>query len=262
MPEYEHVTVEFVDTVGRIVMDRPGKNNAMDARMAGEIRDAAVKLVEDDDLRCIVLTGTGGTFNTGADLTTLSGDGSDGARLRGIAGRLHAAVSELARAPKPVVTGVNGVAAGGGMGPALCGDIVLVSETARFEFAYPRIGLSADGASTYFLPRLVGLRKAQEIALRDEPVLAGEAVEIGLATETVPDDEFDDRLAASATSLAEGPTRAYAVTRQLLRESFERGLDEQMAVEANELANLTRTGDYTRGIEAFRGDEAAEFEGK
>lgn len=262
MPEYEHVAVERGDAVGRIVMDRPGKNNAMDARMAGEIRDAAIELVEDDDLRCIVLTGTGATFNTGADLTTLSGDESDGARLRGIAGRLHAAVSELARAPKPVVTGVNGVVAGGGIGLALCGDVVLAAESARFEFAYPRIGLSADGASTYFLPRLVGLRRAQEIALRDEPVPAEEAVEIGLATEAVPDDEFDDRLAEEAASLAEGPTRAYAVTRRLLRESFERGLDEQMAVEADELAGLTATADYARGIEAFLGDEAAEFEGE
>jgi 2-(1,2-epoxy-1,2-dihydrophenyl)acetyl-CoA isomerase len=262
--DLEHVTVTHAadGAVGRITFDRPERNNAMDERAADELHRAAIELVEDDTVRCIVLTGTGGAFNTGADLTTLSGDASDGARIRHIAGDLHGMVSQLARAPKPVVCGVNGVAAGGGVGPSICGDVVLAAESARFEFAYPRIGLSADGGSSYFLPRLVGLREAQRIAFRDEPVGAEEAADIGLATEAVPEDEFEERLAAEAARLAEGPTLAHAATKGLLRSSLDRSLDEQLATEAETIAGLTATDDFSRGIDAFLGDGDAEFEGE
>jgi 2-(1,2-epoxy-1,2-dihydrophenyl)acetyl-CoA isomerase len=261
--EYEHVTVTRAadGAVGRLTFDRPERNNAMDQRAADELNRAAIDLVEDDSVRCILLTGTGGAFNTGADLTTLSGDASDGAVIRRIAGDLHGMVSQLARAPKPVVCGVNGVAAGGGVGPAICGDVVLAAESARFEFAYPRIGLSADGGSSYFLPRLVGLREAQRIAFRDEPVAAEEAVEVGLATEAVPDDAFEERLAEEAARLAEGPTLAHAATKGLLRSSLDHSLDEQLATEAETIAGLTATEDFARGIESFLGDGGAEFEG-
>ncbi|WP_276261546.1 enoyl-CoA hydratase/isomerase family protein [Haloglomus litoreum] len=262
--DLEHVTVTHAadGAVGRITFDRPERNNAMDARAADELNRAAIDLVEDEAVRCIVLTGTGGAFNTGADLTTLSGDASDGAYIRRIAGDLHRMVSQLVRAPKPVVCGVNGVAAGGGVGPAICGDIVLATESARFEFAYPRIGLSADGGSSYFLPRLVGLREAQRIAFRDEPVGAEEAVEVGLATEAVPDGEFEERLAAEAARLAEGPTMAHAATKGLLRSSLDRSLDEQLATEAETIAGLTATEDFSRGLDAFLGKDEAEFEGE
>ncbi|WP_254830711.1 enoyl-CoA hydratase/isomerase family protein [Haloglomus salinum] len=260
----EHVDVTHAadGAVGRITFDRPERNNSMDQQAADELQRAAIDLVEDDAVRCIVLTGTGGAFNTGADLTALSGDGSDGATVRRIAGALHGMVSQLARAPKPVVCGVNGVAAGGGVGPAICGDVVLAAESARFEFAYPRIGLSADGGSSYFLPRLVGLREAQRIAFRDEPVGAGEAADIGLATEAVPDDEFEERLAAEAARLAEGPTLAHAATKGLLRSSLDRSLDEQLATEAETIAGLTATEDFSRGLDAFLGEGGADFQGE
>lgn len=243
-------------------MDRPGSNNSFDPEMSEELHRAAIELVEDDAIRCIVLTGTGRTFSTGADLGALSADAEDAALLRSMAHQLHGTVSQLHRAPKPVVCGVNGVAAGGGIGLAICGDIVLVAESARFEFAYPRIGLSADGGSSYFLPRLVGLRRAQEIAFRDEPVGAEEAVDIGLATEAVPDDEFEDEVAEEAARLADGPTRAHAATKALLRQSLDRQLDEQMATEASTIAGLAGTDDYRIGIEAFFSDEPPEFRGE
>lgn len=258
----EHVSVTRTDAVGRITMDRPESNNSFDPRMSEELHEAAIELVEDDTVRCIVLTGTGRTFSTGADLGALSADAGDAAVIRSMAHQLHGTVSQLHRAPKPVVCGVNGVVAGGGIGLSLCGDIVLVTESARFEFAYPRIGLSADGGSSYFLPRLVGLRRAQEIAFRDEPVGATEAAEIGMATEAVPDDEFEERLDEEAARLAGGPTRAHAATKALLRQSLDRQLDEQMATEASTIAGLTGTGDYQRGIEAFFAKEPADFQGE
>ncbi len=261
MEQYDHVRVEHVEDVGRLVLDRPDANNAMDARMAAEMAAAATELAGDGAVRCIVLTGSSGTFNTGADLTVLSGDAGDARTLREIAGSLHATVTTLARADKPVVCGVNGVAAGGGVGPAICGDVVVVAGSARFEFAYPRIGLSADGGSTYFLPRLVGLRRAQELAFRDEPIGAEEAADIGLATEAVADDAFDERLAEVAAELAAGPTRAFATTKALLRTSFDRTLEGQLSREAETLTALTATGDYERGIEAFFEDAEPSFRG-
>lgn len=255
------VRVDREGAVATITLDRPRSNNSVDLATAEALRAAAVDLVADDDVRCIVTTGVGATFNTGADLSVLDGDATDEGTIRSLADRLHAYVSELARAPKPVVCGVNGVVAGGGIGPSMCGDVVLAAESARWEFAYPRVGLSADGGSSYFLPRLVGLRRAQEIAFRDEPVGAAEAAEIGLATEVVPDDAFDDRLAEEARRLADGPTRAYAQTRALLRTSFDRGLDEQLAAEAERIASLTRTDDFAEGVEAFFARRDPDFRG-
>jgi 2-(1,2-epoxy-1,2-dihydrophenyl)acetyl-CoA isomerase len=262
MADYETIEVTRTGAVARLAFDRPDAHNALDRRMAEELVDAAHDLVSDDGVRCLAVTGNGPAFNTGADLTTLAGDGTDERRLRGFAGHLHEFVGSLLRAPKPVVTGVNGVAAGGGLGPALCGDVVLVAEGARLEFAYPRIGLSGDGGSTYLLPRLVGLRRAQELAVRDEPVSGREAVDVGLATERVPDDELDERLAAEAERLAAGPTRAYGATKRLLHRSFEQSLERHLGEEADTIAGLTNTEDYARGHAAFGDEEDPSFVGE
>ncbi|MEF8915723.1 enoyl-CoA hydratase/isomerase family protein [Natronomonas sp.] len=259
---YETIAVSRTDAVGRIAFDRPDAHNSLNERMAEELVEATHDLVSDDAVRAIALTGNGPVFNTGADLTMLSGDESDESTIRSLASNLHEFMSQLVRAPKPVVTGVNGVAAGGGLGPAICGDIVLIAESARLEFAYPRIGFSGDGGSTYLLPRLVGLRKAQEIAFRDEPIPAAEADEIGLATEVVPDDELADRLAEEAERLADGPTQAYATTKRLLAESFDNSLDAQLGEEAETIAVLTNTEDFSRGHDAFGSDETPEFTGE
>lgn len=262
MEDLETLELTRDGAVATIAFDRPDAHNALNGAMTSELADVAHEVVSNDDVRCIALTGNGSVFNTGADLTTLSGDGSDESIIRTLAGDLHEFLGQLLRAPKPVVTGINGVAAGGGLGPAICGDVVLVAESARLEFAYPRIGLSADGGSTFLLPRLVGLRRAQELAFRDEPVGAAEAVDVGLATETVPDEDLADRLADEAERLAEGPTRAYATTRRLLAESFGNSLEEQLAKEADEIAALTHTEDFSRGHAAFGDDEEPEFVGR
>lgn len=258
----EHIRIERADAVGRIVLDRPQRNNAMDPETADGLARATVALADDDDVRCLVLTGTGSAFNSGADLSSLSGDPSESDYFRRIVTDLHTAVRALARAPKPVVAAVNGVAAGGGIGPALAADLVVMSDEARFEFAYPRIGLSGDGGSTFFLPRLVGPRRAAEIALFDEPIDAERAVEWGLANECVSADAFEDRVAELATDLAAGPTRAHAATTRLMREGLSRGFDAQLSAEADSLVALAERDDYAAGIRAFHADEEPEFCGE
>ncbi|MEF8773443.1 MAG: enoyl-CoA hydratase/isomerase family protein [Halobacteriales archaeon] len=261
MDDYDHIELERTDGVARLALSRPGEHNALHGEMIDELAAATTRLVEDRAVRALVLTGSGDAFCTGADLSVLSGGPEDARKLRRLAVRLHATVRTLAAAPIPVVTGVNGVAAGGGLGLALVGDLVLVHPEARFEFVYPRIGLSGDGGSTYFLPRLVGLRRAMEIALLDEPISPERAVADGLATEVV-DGDFDRRLAAVAADLADGPTKAYAATKRLLHRSFARELGVQLAAETDSIARLARTDDYAAGYEAFFGDDEPTFRGE
>lgn len=258
---YETIECTREDGVGRVVFDRPDAHNSINRTMSEELSSAAQELASDDAVRCIALSANGPTFNTGADLTMLSGDGSDEATIRGVASGLHEFVSQLVHAPKPVVTAVDGVAAGGGLGPAICGDIVLAGESARFEFAYPRIGFSGDGGSTYLLPRLVGTRTAQEIAFRDEPIGAERAEAIGLVTEAVPEG-LDERFHAEAERLAAGPTKGYAETKRLLAKSLDTPLDAQLADEGATIARLTKTEDFARGHAAFGTDETPEFTGE
>lgn len=258
----DHLTVRRDGGVATLIIDRPGAHNSLTPALLDDLVDATTDLLTDDAVRCLVLTGAGPAFCAGADLGMLAGDGSDEARVRALATRLHVLVRDLVTAPKPVVTGVNGVAAGGGLGPALAGDLVLAAEDARFEFAYPRIGLSGDGGSTWLLPRLVGLRRATGLVLRDDPVGAGEAVELGLASEVVPSDGFEARLADVAADLADGPTRAYGETKALLARSVERGLERHLADETRRIARLTGTADYARGLAAFGTDEEPAFEGR
>lgn len=262
MTDSDHLTVDVADGVGRIVMDRPEKHNSMDPGMARDLRSAIRRVADDGSARCLVLTGTRGVYNTGADLSTLEGDESDAERIESIASPLHDAIRALTTAPKPVVTGINGVAAGGGIGLSIASDVALCAEDARFEFAYPKIGLSGDGGATWFLPRLVGLRRTQEFAFLDEPIGPEEAVDRGLVTEAVSTEEFDDRLAEIAADLADGPTRAYGRLRRLLFESRDRTLNQQLALEKDQITRLTFTEDYAAGIEAFLGKEDPAFEGR
>lgn len=258
MPSVESVTN---DGLAQITMNRPESHNSMTAEMAHEMKGSIENAAADDAIRAITLTGSEGTFNTGADLTTLDGTPDDAERLDEIARGLHGAVRAIVGAPIPVVVGVNGVVAGGGLGLALAGDVVLVSDEARFEYAYPAIGLSGDGGATWLLPRLVGWRTAQSLMLRDESVPAGEAVELGLATEVVPAAALSDRITETARTLADGPTRAYGEIKTLLREGASRDLDPHLADERRRLTNLTETADYRRGLTAFLEGEEPTFEG-
>ena len=255
------LTIERKGGVATVTLDNPEGRNAFDTGTADELIEAATTLGTDPDVRCIVLTHTGEYFGTGADLTQLSGDASDEPDIRQLAGRLHEAVIQFHQAPTPVVGGIDGVAAGAGFGLALLPDLLLVSEDARLEFAYPRIGLTGDGGSTFFLPRLVGLRAAKEIALLDEPIDAERAVELGLANEVVPADEFDERLDELASDVASGPTTALGSTARLLTESFDRSIESQLAAETDTIGQATATEDYERGFTAFFGDEDPEFVG-
>ena len=259
---YDDLRVDREDGVARITLDSTKRLNSLHPTMANDFFEVVTELVENSEIRCIAITGTGEVFGAGANLAGLDGNKSDGPALRRLASMLHDIVVQLHQAEKPVVVGVNGIAAGAGFSLALTGDVVLVSDDASFEYAYQRVGLTGDGGSTFFLPRLVGLRRAKEIALLGEPISPERAVKLGVATEVVSDDEFDDRLSEMAERLASGPTAAFGATKRLLTESFDRGLTDQMATETDAIARATHTEDYARGHAAFFGDDEPEFVGR
>lgn len=260
--EYDNLRVRRDEGVARITLDSTSNFNSVNPGMAEELLHAVTELGEDESVRCLALTGTDGIFCSGADLSLFDGDGEDAPQIRRLASTLHDALLQLHQTRKPLVVGINGVAAGAGFSIALAGDAVVMSDDARLEYAYGRVGLTGDGGSTFWLPRLVGLRRAKEIALLDEPIDADYAVALGLVTESVPAAEFEERLDSMTDRLADGPTAALGATKRLLTESFERGFAEQMAAETDRIAEATRTEDFQRGHGAFFGDDEPEFVGR
>lgn len=260
--EYETLDATVRESVCHVRMDTDAPFNALTPTLVEELLDVAVHCNEELDVRAIALTGSEDGFCAGADLRLFEGGEADPRKLRRLAITLHEAIEELHAVGVPIVTGVNAVAAGAGFGLALHGDLVLISDEARLEFAYPRIGLAADAGTTFLLPRLVGLRKAMEIALRNEAIGPQEAVDLGLATEAVAHEDLPDRLDDLAHEVASGPTVAFGETRRLMYGSFDRGLADQLAAEQEAMSRAVRTDDFRRGLEAFFQKGAPEFRGE
>jgi 2-(1,2-epoxy-1,2-dihydrophenyl)acetyl-CoA isomerase len=262
MSEYDNIVVDREGAVAHVTLDSESRMNGITHDLCAELLHAVTDLGEDPDVRCLTLSGSGDAFCAGADLSMLAGDGSDAPEIRRLASKLHDVVLQLHQIEKPCVVGVNGVAAGAGFGLALAGDIVVMSADARLEYAYPRIGFTGDGGSTFLLPRLVGLRRAKEIALLDEPIDPDYAVSLGLVTESVPAEEFEERLNEQSQRLAEGPTAAMGATKRLLAESFDRDLAQQLAEETDAMATAAKSEDFQRGYDAFFSKEDPDFVGR
>jgi 2-(1,2-epoxy-1,2-dihydrophenyl)acetyl-CoA isomerase len=189
-------------------------------------------------------------------------DESASAGMRRGASLLHDAVVQFHEAEVPVVTGVNGAAVGAGLSLAIMGDYVLASGDAYFQYGYSGIGATGDGSSTYYLPRVVGLREAKRLALLNERIEPEEAAEIGLATEAVPGTEFEARLDEVAGRIADGPTVALGRSMKLMTESTSARLEEQLAAETDSIARTARTHDFAEGVSAFGAKRDPEFEGR
>jgi len=260
---YETIRFEVADGVATLTIDRPDAANAMNARFMTELLHAAIACDEDPSVRAVVVTASGQqAFSAGGDLAAFGALGPAlPAALKKMTTELHGALSRLARMEAPVVTAVNGVAAGGGFSLAVAGDLVLAAASARFTLAYTRAGLTPDGSSTWLLPRLVGLRRAQELMLTNRVLTAQEALEWGLVTRVVPDDELQAEAAKLAASLAAGPTLSYGSVKRLLLLSEGNALETQMEHEARAIADAARSADGGEGIAAFLAKRPAKFSG-
>jgi 2-(1,2-epoxy-1,2-dihydrophenyl)acetyl-CoA isomerase len=206
-----------------------------------------------------VLTARGRFFCAGGDVKAMAGSAQPGALVKRLADNAHRAISTLARMRAPVVVAVNGTAAGGGFGLAVCGDLVLAGESAKFTMAYTQIGLSPDGSSTWYLPRLIGLRRTQELAFTNRVLDAREALEWGLVTQVHPDAQLHTQAMALAQRLAEGPADSHAAIKQLLLQSGLQGLEAQMEIEGRGIAACAESEDGREGVLAFRDKRPPRF---
>ncbi len=260
---YERIIFEVEGAVARITLNRPEAANGLDIQMARELMLAAMECDERADVRAVVLTGAGKMFCAGGDLKSFAAYGDELAtRLKEITTYLHAATSRFSRMDAPLVVAVNGMAAGAGMSLAVAGDLSLAGESAKFTMAYTAAGLSPDGSSSYFLPRLIGLRRTQELMLTNRRLSAAEALEWGLLNRVVPDAELMEQSMELARGLATGATRAYGTVKQLLLSSFGESLETQMELEARGIAASGRTEDGREGINAFLEKRAPRFQGR
>jgi len=259
---YTTIRYEVQNHVARITLDRPDAGNAMDAQMGRDLMHAAIRASEDREVRAVILTGAGRMFCAGGDLKLFASQGEGlPAHLKELAGSLHLAISRFVRMDAPVIAAVNGTAGGGGMSFVLAADLVLAAESAKFTMAYTRAGLSPDGGSTFFLPRIIGVRRALELALTNRVLSAREAHDWRLVTKVVPDAALQAEAQALAEQLASGATRAFGAAKRLLHHSFSESLETQMELEAQAIAEQARGADAREGIAAFVDKRAPKFGG-
>lgn len=255
------VLLHIEDGVATITLNRPDVGNAISVPLAAALLDAALTCEADRAVRCVVVTGAGKLFCAGGDVAVMGGAGERlPAALTELIVPLHAAVTRLARMSKPLLTLVNGPAAGAGMSLALLGDIVLSARGAHYTAAYGAIGLTADGGLSWLLPRLVGLRRAQEIMLINRRIKADEADAIGLVTRVVDDAALAADGAAMARRLVDAPTAALGAVRGLLRDSLETGFEAQLDRELRSMA-VAGAGEAREGVAAFLAKRPADFKG-
>jgi 2-(1,2-epoxy-1,2-dihydrophenyl)acetyl-CoA isomerase len=256
------VLVEVAEGVCYITLNRPDVANAVNLALAQALLGAAIRCHQDAAIRAVVLTGAGRMFCAGGDLKEMAkcGDELSGA-LKELTVYLHAALAHFARMEKPLVTAINGSAAGAGVSLALIGDIVLAASSVRFTLAYAAAGLVPDAGATFFLPRLIGLRRTQELMFTNRRLDAAEALDWGMITRVVPDDTLATEVATLARTLASGPTRAFGIAKRLLGVSLANSLETQMELESHAIAEVARTQDGGEGIAAFLEKRGARFVG-
>jgi 2-(1,2-epoxy-1,2-dihydrophenyl)acetyl-CoA isomerase len=256
--EYETITLEQSGPIARITLNRPDAANGMNHTMTREPADAA-KRCDTDATKVVVLTGSGRFFCAGGDLKSFANSPNRGQHIKGVADDLHRAISTFARMNAVLITAVNGTAAGAGFSIAVTGDIVLAAESATFTMAYTRVGLSPDGSSSYFLPRLIGITKTKELMLTNRTLSAQEASQWGLVTEVLPDDRVAARADELATQMASTASGSNGAIKALMLSTFSSGLEEQMEFESRVIADRAESADGREGVDAFMAKRKPEF---
>jgi 2-(1,2-epoxy-1,2-dihydrophenyl)acetyl-CoA isomerase len=265
---YSTILLETRDGIATLTLNRPEMLNSLNKAIVDDIRAALRALARDDATKVLVVTGAGRGFCAGADLTTTGGnDGSDRSVGEGVAYAMEIGYNPLVRDvtgfPKPVIVAVNGVAAGGGVGLALSGDIVLAARSAYFVQVFvPRLGLVPDMGCTWFCPQLLGRARARALALLGDRLPAEKAAEWGLIWQCIDDDKLAAEAQALAQRLAKGPQLAYRELKQVLEEAPLNTLDEQLELERRTQRVLGDTEDFKEGVLAFLTKRDPQFKGK
>ncbi|MBE0592209.1 MAG: enoyl-CoA hydratase/isomerase family protein [Gemmatimonadales bacterium] len=258
----EPILYEAVDGVARITLNRPDVLNAISPELITAYGEAIQRAGSDETIRAVLVTGAGRGFCAGADLNSSGSPQrkmSSGQLLRTL---YHPAIVGMRTMPKPVITAVNGVAAGAGMSIALAGDIVLAAQSASFLQAFLKIGLVPDAGSTWFLPRLVGDVRARALALLADKIPAEDARQMGMVWKVYPDDQLAAEAQALAARLAKMPTKAYSLIKVALNASGDNSLADQLELEADSQDIASKTEDFREGVQAFLQKRQPDFKGR
>ena len=251
--------------VATLTLNRPRAMNALDRATKEGLLAGLAQVAEDDDVRAVVLTGSGRAFSAGQDLREhaegLAAEDLD--RLWSTVPEHYIPIAEALHAmPKPVVAGVNGIAAGAGAAIALLADLRIMAADAGINLAFSGIGLACDTGTSWTVPRLIGTGRALDLLLRPRTLDAAEALEIGLVTEVVPPAELTDRVAAVAGELAAGPTLAFAAIRASVGYAASRPLSEALAYEGEMMRQTGSTEDHRLAVDAFLAKRRPTFNGR
>jgi 2-(1,2-epoxy-1,2-dihydrophenyl)acetyl-CoA isomerase len=261
--DYKTILYEVDNGLAKITLNRPEAGNAINRDLGHEFMAVCIRATTDPAVRCILVSGAGKNYGFGGDLKFFSGEVDTlEATLIELTAVLHQGIQRLHHGKAPVIIAVNGVAAGGGFSLALFGDIVIAGRSAKFVSAYTNAGLSPDGSSSYYLPRVVGLRRAQELMLTNRMLSADEALEWGLITTVVDDDALVEEAEKLGRKLAAGPTKAYAGVKRLLSQTFEQSLEVQLDIESRHIAGNAASADGREGLDAFVNKRTPEFKGE
>jgi 2-(1,2-epoxy-1,2-dihydrophenyl)acetyl-CoA isomerase len=260
----ETVLVERVGGVTRVTLNRPDRLNAFTLDMHAELRAAFSQIESDEACRAVVMTGAGRGFCAGQDLAARKAKPGDlppdlGASLDA---NYNPLIRRMRALPKPIVTAVNGVAAGAGANLALNGDIVLAARSARFIQSFSKLGLIPDAGGTWLLPRLMGEARAKAAVMLAEPIAAEQAEAWGLIWKVIDDDKLADEAMRLATHLAAGPTQGFAAQKAAIQAAAVNGYNAQLDLERDTQRMLGLTADYQEGVTAFLEKRPARFTGK
>lgn len=260
---YETIAVDRADGVVTVTLDRPAKKNAANSRMWRELTDTFTEVGHRRDDRVLVLTGAGGDFCSGADITDpdgVSGNPEDPHLVR--MQFLGDVVLALHQMPKPTVAKIRGIAAGAGLSMALGCDLTVAAASARLSVIFSRRGLSVDGGASWLLPRLVGLHRAKELAFFGDIVPAPEAAAMGLVNRVVADDDLDSVVDEWARRLAAGPPLALSMTKRLLQAGMTSSMAEALQAEATAQSVNFATEDTAEAMRAFAERREPRFRGR
>jgi enoyl-CoA hydratase/carnithine racemase len=262
---WDHFGFDLTDGVATVTFDRPDRLNALTFEVYADLRDLLVELELREDVRALVITGTGRGFCSGGDVDEIIGalQGMDTSGLLDFTRMTGAVVERIRRLPIPVIAAVNGVAAGAGAVIALASDIRILSESATLHFLFTRVGLSGgDMGAAYLLPRVVGLGRASEMLLLGERVDADRALAVGLATRVVPDADLQAEAQSLARDLASGPAFAFAATKVMIDRELDMDLGAAIEFEAFAQALLMTSEDHAEFYRAFTGKRPPEWKGR
>lgn len=260
--DFETILFELDAGVLTLTLNRPDSYNACNEQLTTDLRAALKEAEKNSDVRAIVLTGAGKAFCSGQDLKEAPEPGARRSLADSLVRRYNPIIYKLRSIPKPVITAINGVAAGAGCSLALAGDIRLISDKAYLLQAFVNIGLVPDSGSSHFLAHTVGYAKAFEIATLGEKVSAAEAHSLGLINRVVPADNLIEETQTLAKRYAQGPTKAYGYIKKMLQKAEHTSLEEALDYEVFMQEAAGRTKDYGEGVKAFVEKRKPEFKGE